>query len=128
MKKTEKHKLSEIGQVNLNVKDVQKAVTFYQEVLGLPFLFAMENMAFFNCNGVRLMLSVPENESFDHRGSVIYFKTDDIHKTYEQFIEDDVSFIDEPHMIADMGDHELWMCFFKDLDDNTLAIMSEISK
>ncbi|WP_261130570.1 VOC family protein [Bacillus sp. Marseille-Q3570] len=128
MKKTEKHKISEIGQINLNVKDVQKAVTFYQEGLGLPLMFAMENMAFFNCNGVRLMLSVPENESFDQRGSVIYFKTDDIHQTYEQFKEDDVSFIDAPHMIADMGDYELWMCFFRDLDDNTLALMSEIKK
>ncbi len=57
MDKREKHKFSEIGQINLNVRDIQKAVRFYQDVLGVPLLFALENMAFFNCNGVRLMLS-----------------------------------------------------------------------
>ena len=31
-------------------------------------------------------------------------------------------------MIADMGDHELWMAFFKDLDENVLALMSEVPK
>lgn len=128
MEKTSRQTISQIGQINLNVKNVEKAVSFYKDILGLPLLFAMEKMAFFNCNDVRLMLSLPENDQFDHPGSVIYFKTDSIQSTYVQFKEDGVPFIDEPHKVADMGDHELWMVFFKDLDGNTLALMSEVSK
>ncbi|MGM7702566.1 VOC family protein [Pseudalkalibacillus sp. Hm43] len=124
----QKLSLNEIGQINLNVKNVEEAVCFYRDTLGLPLLFSMENMAFFNCNGIRLMLSVPEDESFNHPGSVIYFKTENLQGTYEQFREEGVAFTSRPHMVADMGQYELWMAFFKDLDGNVLALMSEITK
>ncbi|MCF6138465.1 VOC family protein [Pseudalkalibacillus berkeleyi] len=128
MEKTSHVTLSQIGQINLNVRDMDKAVAFYKDTLGMKLLFAMENMAFFNCDGVKLMLSLPENDQFDHPGSVIYFNTEDIMQAYKQFKSNGVSFVDQPHMIADMGSHEVWMAFFKDLDDNTLALMSEVAK
>ncbi len=128
MEKMQKHSLNEIGQVNLNVKNVEEAICFYRDTLGLTLLFSVENMAFFDCNGIRLMLSKPEKELFDHPGSVIYFKAEDLLGTYEQFRKDGVTFTSKPHMVTDMGQYELWMAFFKDVDGNVLALMSEISK
>jgi methylmalonyl-CoA/ethylmalonyl-CoA epimerase len=82
-------------------------------------------MAFFDCAGVRLMLSLPETHEFDHPGSVLYFRVDDIAQAHATLRERGVNFVDEPHLIARMPDHELWMTFFKDSEGNTLALMSE---
>jgi methylmalonyl-CoA/ethylmalonyl-CoA epimerase len=82
-------------------------------------------MAFFDCAGVRLMLSLPETPEFDHPGSVLYFRVDDIDQAHAQFSGRGVAFLDKPHLIARMPDHELWMSFFKDSEGNTLALMAE---
>ena len=58
--------------------------------------------------------------------SIIYYKVDNIQASFETLKERGVTFTDEPHMIAKMPDHELWMAFFKDVDDNVLAIMCEV--
>lgn len=119
--------LSEIGQIAVSVHDVPKAVAFYRDQLGMQLLFEMPpKMAFFQNGSVRLMLSVPESEEFDHRSSIIYYKVDDIQASFATLKERGVTFTDDPHMIAKMPDHELWMAFFKDVDDNVLAIMSEV--
>ena len=119
--------LSTIGQIALSVRDTQKAVEFYRDVLGMRFLFqAPPALAFFDCGGVRLMLSQPESKEFARAGSVLYFKVDEIHSAYATFRQRGVQFTDEPHLIAKMPDHELWMAFFKDLDGNVLALMCEV--
>lgn len=61
--------LARIHQISMRVHDVDRATRFYRDTLGLPFLFAAPRLAFFNCDGVRLMLSMPEPE-FDHPGSI----------------------------------------------------------
>jgi methylmalonyl-CoA/ethylmalonyl-CoA epimerase len=94
--------------------------------LGMRFLFeAPPKMAFFDCGGVRLMLSLPETPEFDHPGSVLYFRVDDIDQAYATLKERGVDFKDKPHLIVRMPDHELWMTFFKDSEGNTLALMAE---
>jgi len=93
----------------------------------MAFLFQVPpNIAFFNCGGIRLMLTLPEREEFDHRSSIIYYKVDEINQTYDILKGHDVRFNGKPHKIADMGDYELWMAFFYDLDYNMLALMSEV--
>ena len=119
--------LGPIGQVAMTVSDVPKAVEFYRDALGLPLLFqAPPGLAFFDCGGIRLMLSQPEG-AFKPGGSssVIYFKISDIEGTHRSLTSRGVPFVDEPHLIARMPDHELWMCFFRDLDGHTLALMEE---
>jgi methylmalonyl-CoA/ethylmalonyl-CoA epimerase len=37
-----------------------------------------------------------------------------------------VRFLQGPHVSAKMPDHDLWMAFFSDPDDNTLAIMGDV--
>ena len=118
--------LGAIGQIAVNAHDIPRAVKFYRDALGMRFLFeAPPKMAFFDCGGVRLMLSLPETPEFDHPGSVLYFRVDDIDQAYATLKERGVDFKDKPHLIVRMPDHELWMTFFKDSEGNTLALMAE---
>lgn len=115
----------QIGQIAINAHDVDRATTFYRDALGMKFLFRAGQLSFFDCGGIRLMVSKAEKPEFDHPGSILYFKVDDITATHREFAVRGVAFIDEPHLIAKMPDHELWMCFFKDSEGNTLALMTE---
>ncbi len=118
--------LSRIGQVSMRAKDVPRAIRFYRDVLGIPFLFeAPPSLAFFDCAGVRLMLSPPE-AAFDHQGSVLYFTVEDIKAAHATLVAKGVTFEREPHMIAKLPDREVWLAFFEDSEGNTLALMSEI--
>ena len=120
-------RLTRIGQISIIVHDLERAVAFYRDSLGMSFLFqAPPKMAFFDCGGIRLMLGVPEDAEFDHPSSILYFKVDDIQGTDKTFQERGVEFRGEPHLIARMPDHELWMAFFRDSEGNTLALMSEV--
>ena len=117
--------LSEIGQIAVVVHDLERAVTFYQEALGMKLLFRVPGLAFFAAGSVRLMLSLPEKPEFDHPGSILYFKVGDIKQVHATFKERGVSFEDEPHLIAKMDTYDLWMVFFRDSEGNFLALMSE---
>ncbi len=118
--------LGPIGQISMNAKDVDRATAFYRDTLKLPFLFRFGDLSFFNCNGIRLMVGKAEKPEFDHPGSVIYFKVPDIGAVYAELRQHGVSFEGEPHLIARMPDHELWMAFFHDSEGNTLALMAEV--
>jgi methylmalonyl-CoA/ethylmalonyl-CoA epimerase len=117
--------LGPIGQISMNALDIDRATAFYSATLNLPLLFRAGQMSFFDCGGVRLMLSRPEKPEYDHPGSVLYFKVADIEATHRQLVDRGVGFLGEPHLIARMPDHELWMAFFKDTEGNTLALMAE---
>ena len=117
--------ITAIGQVALTVKDVQRALIFYRDVLGLPFLFEAGNMAFFDCGGVRLMLTLSENSGATY-ASILYYKTVDIHATSAALTEKGVTFESPAHLIAKMPDHDLWMAFLKDSEGNLLGLMSEV--
>ena len=117
--------LSVIGQISVTVQDLDRAVTFYRDKLGMQFLFRVPGMAFFNCSGVRLLLGLSEDESADVHVSVIYYKVEDLEGTCEELHSRDVAFDSGPHKIADMPDHELWMAFFRDSEMNLMALMAE---
>jgi catechol 2,3-dioxygenase-like lactoylglutathione lyase family enzyme len=118
--------LSRIGQVAMTVKDLDRAIRFYRDTLGLPFLFqAPPALAFFDCAGVRLLLDVPLDKEFDRPGSILYFAVDDIRQTHEMLVSRGVAFRREPHLVAKLPDREVWMAFFDDTEGNTLAIMAE---
>jgi methylmalonyl-CoA/ethylmalonyl-CoA epimerase len=115
----------QIGQISMNARDVDRATTFYADTLGLKLLFRAGHMSFFDCGGIRLMVAKAEKPEFDHPGSVIYFKVDDIDQRFRALQARGLAFIDTPHLIARLADHELWMVFFNDTEGNTLALMSE---
>lgn len=117
--------LTRIHQIAQVVHDVDRAVTFYREVLGVPLLFtAPPSLAFFDCDGVRLMLS-PPSPGFDHPGSVLYFAVDDIAATHDLLVSRGVTFTEAPHQIATLADREVWLASFTDSEGNPLALMSE---
>ncbi|MEK4712767.1 VOC family protein [Sporosarcina sp. FSL K6-5500] len=119
--------LKSIGQIGIPAKDINRAILFYKDLLELPLLFNTDTMAFFDCDGIRLMLSLPEKEQFTNASSVLYFQVDDITASYSQMKEKGVSFIDKPHVVAKMDSTETWMVFFNDTEGNTHALMSEVA-
>jgi methylmalonyl-CoA/ethylmalonyl-CoA epimerase len=119
--------LSTIGQIAIPVHDLDRAVRFYRDVLGLRFLFqAPPGLAFFDAGGVRLLLEKPLQPEFAHPSSVVYFKVDDIQTVHGELTARGATFRASPHMIAKLPDHDLWMAFFEDGEGNTHALMSEV--
>jgi methylmalonyl-CoA/ethylmalonyl-CoA epimerase len=120
-------KIENIGQIAMPVNDLDASIAFYRDLLELDFLFqAPPGLAFFQSGEVRLMLEASPQDKENERGSLIYFRVVDIQKTYQDYLEKGVKFVDEPHLIAKMPDHELWMVFFHDPSGNPLALMAEI--
>lgn len=118
--------LGAIGQVSMRAQDIDRATAFYRDTLQLPFLFRAGDLSFFDCGGVRLMLSKPGKAEFDHPGSILYFRVPDIQSAHRELSGRGAAFLGDPHLVARMPDHELWMAFFRDSEGNTLALMSEV--
>jgi methylmalonyl-CoA/ethylmalonyl-CoA epimerase len=118
--------ITSIGQIAINVKDPARATAFYRDVMGLKFLLNAGTLNFFDCGGIRLMLTLPEKPEFDHPSSILYFKVGDLRGTFDRMKGAGAKFEDEPHLIARMPDHELWKCFFRDTEGNLLGLMSEV--
>jgi catechol 2,3-dioxygenase-like lactoylglutathione lyase family enzyme len=121
-------RLGEIGQIAIAAHDIERMTAFYRDQLGLRFLFEVPGrMSFFDCAGVRLMLSLPE-PAFDHPPSTLYFRVADIGYAHRELRARGVAFVDEPHVVAELGTHELWMAFFRDPERATHALMAEVPK
>src|SRR5262245_5297622 len=111
MSTPDEFKLIGIGQIAITVRNLERAVEFYGHTLELRHLFSVPNLAFFDCGGIRLMLSLPES---DQTGSILYFKVADLQTAYQTLSARGVHFEDSPHLIAQLADHDLWMAFFRD--------------
>jgi len=116
--------LNQIGQIAIVVKDVARATAFYRDKLGMKFLFSAGNLSFFDCAGIRLMLDKVEKP--EAGTSILYFKVGDLREAHAQMQVRGVEFVDEPHLIAKLPDHDLWMTFFHDSEGNLLSMMSEV--
>jgi len=117
--------LNDIGQIASTVRDLVRAKDFYQNTLGMRFLFDAGTMAFFQCGAIRLMIGLSE-EAIPIGGTILYFKVSDIQKVHGVLMEKGVAFVQPPHLVARMPDHELWVAFLKDPEGNTLGLMSEV--
>lgn len=119
--------LNQIGQIAVPVSDVERAVVFYRDTLGMRFLVqAPPGLAFFECGGVRVMLDAPAQAQGNRRSSVIYYKVLDLQAAFQTLSARGVAFEAKPHLVAKLPDHELWMAFFRDPDENLLALMTEV--
>ena len=118
--------ITSIGQIAIVVHDLPKAVEFYRDKLGLRFLYEFPGLAFFDCGGVRIMLSFPENAEFDHPASILYYKVADINQAWRVLGARGVKLEHEPHVIARMPDHDLWICAIRDSENNLVELMSEV--
>ena len=120
--------LGQIGQIHVRARDVDRAVAFYRDTLGMRYLFQVPTMAFFQCGEVTIMLGVPEEAQFDHPASIIYYLVEDIGTAFETLSRRGVSFKAAPHLIHKAPDHDLWMAFFRDSEDNMAALMSRVPR
>jgi methylmalonyl-CoA/ethylmalonyl-CoA epimerase len=120
--------IGRIGQIAVPVSDLDRAVAFYRDVLGLTLLFqAPPGLAFFTCGGVRLMLSLPEPSSDRaHAASILYYVVDDLAAAWASVTAQGAKGVSEPHLIAKLPDHDLWMAFVEDSEGNLLGLMSEV--
>lgn len=117
-----------VGQISLETRDMDRAVTFYRDILGLAHLFTFPHstgqLAFFDCDGVRLFLSSHEDRPLE-KSSVIYFRVADVQAAYDALSTRGVRFEGAPHLIhRHESGLEEWMAFFRDPDENILALMS----
>jgi len=119
--------LRDIGQVALTVRDIAQAKNFYQNILGMQFLFEAGTMVFFQCGTIRLMIGASEKPT-SNDGTILYFRVPDIHAVHAALISRGVSIVQEPHMVARMKSYDLWISFLKDPDGNTLALMCEMTR
>ena len=119
-------KLSSIRQIAVTVSNVDTALKFYRDVLGIPFLFsAGPNLAFLDAGGVRLMLSTPQGVGSVGQNSILYFMVSDIVATHAALVARGAANGRAPSLTAKMPDHELWTAFLKDPDGNLVGLMEE---
>jgi len=117
--------LDAIGQIAIIAHDIDRAIAFYRDTLGIRFMFQAGTLAFFNCGGIRLMLTVPENAEFDYPASVLYYRVADLDAAHETLVSRGVTFFSPPHLIHKTPAYELWMAFCRDSEGNPLALMQE---
>ncbi len=121
--------LDRIGQIAVIARDVARATRFYRDVLGMRFLFdAPPGLAFFDCGGIRLMLSAPEGAGTEAASSILYFTVPDIHAAHKTLAARGVEFEHPPRVLASLPDHHLWMAFLRDSEGNLLGLMSEVGR
>ena len=119
----------ELAQITNVVHDIDRAVKFHRDTLGLPLLFqAPPSLAFFQLGAVRLMLSPAENPEQDHPGSTLYLRVKDIESVHRTLVAKGVTFVGTPHRVHAAADYDLWMAFFHDPDKNPMALMEEKPK
>jgi predicted enzyme related to lactoylglutathione lyase len=118
--------INSIGQIHMTVTDIDSAVEFYRDILGLTFLFDVptQQMAFFDVDGVRLYLGKAESPEFTSN-PLLYLSVDDVHDEYTRLLAAGVEFVDAPHVVHSDGSAELWMAFFHNPDHHPMAIMQE---
>ena len=117
--------LGALAQVAITFRDLPRAVAFYRDVIGLPLLFETGGLAFFAMGDVRLMMTTPEKDEFDHPASIFYFRVANIAAAHAELAARGVPFEGEPHVVGKMGSTEVWMVHFRDCEQHLLAIMEE---
>ena len=126
--KSQSLSLSTIGQISIMVKDLARATAFYRDTLGMKLLFEVPGMSFFDAGGVRLLLGKAEKPEFDHPASILYYKVDDIGGFHSMLESRGVKVEHEPRLVAPMPDHDLWLSFYQDSEDNYFSLMSEVPR
>jgi catechol 2,3-dioxygenase-like lactoylglutathione lyase family enzyme len=118
--------LGEIGQIAMTVSDLARSKDFYQNMLGMKFLFDAGTMAFFQCGTIRFVIGTSDKPAA-MGGAILYFRVADIHDAHRTLLAKGVEFIQEPQLVAKMADHDLWLAFLRDPDGNPVGLMCEVA-
>ena len=118
--------LAKVGQVSIRAKDLDRATAFYRDQLGLKHLHRAPSLSVFDCGGVTLLLSVPENASLDHPGSIIYFDVADIDQAFKTLSKRGVTFVEKPNKVGKLGSTDVWISIFRDSEENLMGLRSMV--
>jgi methylmalonyl-CoA/ethylmalonyl-CoA epimerase len=118
--------LGRICQIAIPVRDVGRSLQFYRDVLGLRFLFEAPNVAFFDCDGIRLMLGASGVPEFQPSTSVVYFAVRDVPEACQRLEARGVRFRESPHVVAILEYREIWLAAVEDPDGNVIGLMAEV--
>ena len=119
-----------VAQVAVVVHDLPRAVGFYREALGVKLLFEVPSAAFFDCGGTRVMLALPDpgHPELDHPPSILYFRVDDIAGTCKTLQARGVRLEGEPHVVGQLGNRDVWLAHFYDMENNLHALTSDVAR
>jgi methylmalonyl-CoA/ethylmalonyl-CoA epimerase len=117
--------LNAISQAALTVDDLDRAVAFYRDTLGLKLLFRVPNMAFFECGSMRLLLGSRAVAGSAPAGAILYFRVEDIDAAHKTLTGRGVKFPEAPHIVARMANREVWLAAFRDSEDNLFHLICE---
>ncbi len=118
----------ELAQIAIAVTDVDHVLPFYRDILGLPLLFrAGPNMAFLALGAVRVMLTTPQGAGSPGQNSILYFRVPDLDAAYAEMVDKGALSQRGPQLAAKLPDHELWMAFLRDPDNNLIGLLEERS-
>jgi methylmalonyl-CoA/ethylmalonyl-CoA epimerase len=116
-------KITRVGQIGIMVRNLDQAMEFYRDKLGIQHLFTAGGMAFFSLGEVRLMLGQAGPK--DPSTTFLYYRVDDIDAAYQTLKKRGVTAIEAPELAHRAGNTELWLAILKDMDGNVLALMCE---
>ena len=119
--------LDDIAQIGLTVQDLDQAKLFYRDTLGMRFLFDAGAMAFFQCGSIRLMIGTSGKPS-STTGTIVYFRVPDLPLAFAELKSKAVAFTQDPHLVARMKSHDLWLAFLQDPSGNSIGLMSEVAR
>ena len=120
--------LGRIRQIAITVHDVDRAKEFYRDVLGFKFLFEFPGLAFFDADGVRLMLGKADRPEIEPPGSILYYFVSDLIGAHKFLEEKGVEIMIAPRVVAPLPDYDLWISDYKDPEGNIFALMSEVPR
>ena len=127
-KMAEEFALSRVGQISVRAKDLDRATAFYRDKLGLKHLHQAPSLSVFDCGGLTLLLSLPENPSLDHPGSIIYFSVEDIQVAFKALSDRGVKFVEKPNKVGSLGNVDVWIGIFHDSEDNMMGLRSMVTQ
>jgi predicted enzyme related to lactoylglutathione lyase len=113
-------------QVALTCRDLERAKAFYGDVLGLPLLFEVSGMLFFQLDGLRLMIGKEMKPGQPIGGSLLYFNAPDIDALGTALEAKGIRFVGPAGTVQRTATHELKLREFFDPDGNALALMGMV--
>ena len=118
--------LRRVHQIAQRVDDLDRAIAFYRDTLGVAFIarFDPPGFAFFDLGNTRLLLEPGASSA------LLYLEVDDIDATFATLVAAGVEFVDEPRRIHRDDDGQFgpagveeWMTYFRDSEQNLLALV-----
>lgn len=119
--------LKGIGQILIPVADIDRAVAWYRDVLGLPLSMRFPGIAFFDAHGTRLYLATVPQADFQGRAT-IYFRVDDVTGVLELLESRGARVRERPEIVFGTATYDLWLAFVTDPDGNQVGLMREAPK